>query len=136
VRVLRPIPSRHWRLAAHAPQPAWNVEHVGLCGLHGPPDTGRGQPGEGSVSRKKLFPNHAQLYRFPSPSEDKIRERRLAVGHTQEAAATEVKTATINWQRWEGAYSKMPPGLWELYVLKTTAILEQRALREAARELL
>lgn len=53
----------------------------------------------------------------PDPSE--IRAARAAAGHSQAAAAAVVYVARITWQCWELGTRAMPPGLFELYLIKT-----------------
>ncbi len=53
----------------------------------------------------------------PTPTE--IRAARAATGHSQEVAGAVVYVERITWQTWERGTRSMPPGLFELYLLKT-----------------
>ncbi|WP_029413336.1 helix-turn-helix domain-containing protein [Acidovorax radicis] len=48
-----------------------------------------------------------------------IREARLAAGLTQTEAAQTVRASLRGWQQWEAGDRAMPPGLFELFMLKT-----------------
>lgn len=50
---------------------------------------------------------------------DAIRKARLAVGLTQTEAAQTVRASLRGWQQWEAGDRAMPPGLFELFMLKT-----------------
>lgn len=67
-----------------------------------------------------------------SPPPAVIREARIVAGLTQTEAAHTVRASLRAWQQWEADDRAMPPGLFELFMLKT----EQWPLRrgEAARE--
>lgn len=54
-----------------------------------------------------------------SPKPDAIRKARLAVGLTQTEAAHVVQASLRGWQQWEAGDRAMPPGLFELFMLKT-----------------
>lgn len=54
-----------------------------------------------------------------SPTPTTIRESRLAAGLTQTAAAHTVRASLRGWQQWEAGDRAMPPGLFELFMLKT-----------------
>lgn len=54
-----------------------------------------------------------------SPTPDAIRKARLAVGFTQTEAAHTVRASMRGWQQWEAGDRAMPPGLFELFMLKT-----------------
>ena len=54
-----------------------------------------------------------------SPSPAAIREARLAAGLTQIEAAHTVSASLRAWQQWEAGDRAMPPGLFELFMLKT-----------------
>ena len=60
--------------------------------------------------------------RNPTPAE--VRAAREAAGLTQAQAAVLVHASTRNWQQWEQAEGsnarRMHPGLWELFIVKTT----------------
>jgi len=53
------------------------------------------------------------------PTPDAIRKARLAVGLTQTEAAHAVRASLRGWQQWEAGDRAMPPGLFELFMLKT-----------------
>jgi putative transcriptional regulator len=48
-----------------------------------------------------------------------IRAARVAAGLTQTAAAQTVRASLRGWQQWEAGDRAMPPGLFELFMLKT-----------------
>lgn len=54
-----------------------------------------------------------------SPKPDAIRKARLVVGLTQTEAAHVVQASLRGWQQWEAGDRAMPPGLFELFMLKT-----------------
>ncbi len=54
-----------------------------------------------------------------SPTPVAIREARLAAGLTQTEAAQTVRASLRGWQQWEAGDRAMPPGLFELFMLKT-----------------
>jgi len=54
-----------------------------------------------------------------SPTPAKIREARLNSGLTQTEAAQTVQASLRGWQQWEAGDRTMPPGLFELFMLKT-----------------
>ena len=54
-----------------------------------------------------------------SPTPAAIREARLAAGVTQTEAAQTVRASLRGWQQWEAGDRAMPPGLFELFMLKT-----------------
>ncbi|MGE8318367.1 MAG: XRE family transcriptional regulator [Comamonas sp.] len=54
-----------------------------------------------------------------SPAPAAIREARLAAGLTQTEAALTVRASLRAWQQWEAGDRAMPPGLFELFMLKT-----------------
>jgi hypothetical protein len=54
-----------------------------------------------------------------SPSQEKIQEGRSASALSQTAAAELIYSTKRTWQDWEAGKAKMPPGLWELFMLKT-----------------
>lgn len=54
-----------------------------------------------------------------SPTPDAIRKARLSVGLTQTEAAHVVQASLRGWQQWEAGDRAMPPGLFELFMLKT-----------------
>lgn len=53
-----------------------------------------------------------------SPLPELIKEARLMLGYTQKEAAEMVHVSLRAWQLWEAGDRKMPPGLWELCVIK------------------
>ncbi|MDZ7782507.1 MAG: hypothetical protein U5K56_06030 [Halioglobus sp.] len=53
----------------------------------------------------------------PSPTE--IRQARTTSGLTQSEAAHYVQVSLRGWQQWEAGDRAMPPGLFELFMLKT-----------------
>jgi len=55
---------------------------------------------------------------FQKPTPKILREARLRLGYTQKEAAAMVHVTTRAWQLWEAGQRKMPPGLWELCVIK------------------
>ncbi len=57
--------------------------------------------------------------RSHSPSPTTLRNARLAVGLTQTEAAQTVRVSLRGWQQWEAGDRAMPPGLFELFMLKT-----------------
>lgn len=52
------------------------------------------------------------------PSPEEIRAARKAAGLTQTQAAHLVYCSLRTWQQWEAGRSKMPQGLWELFMSK------------------
>ena len=64
-------------------------------------------------------PNRAG--RHPAPTPEQIRAARAAAGMTQTQAADIVHGAMRAWQDWEAGKRRMPPGLWELFRIKTAA---------------
>jgi DNA-binding XRE family transcriptional regulator len=56
---------------------------------------------------------------FPkSPDPKKVRALRLRVDLTQEEAGALVYVSRRTWQDWERGIADMPPGLWELFLIK------------------
>jgi DNA-binding transcriptional regulator YiaG len=53
-----------------------------------------------------------------SPSPEQIKSVRLALGYKQKEAASLVHVSLRAWQMWEAGDRKMPPPIWELYVIK------------------
>lgn len=53
------------------------------------------------------------------PAPDAVRQARLAAGLTQTEAAKTVSASMRAWQQWESGERTMPPGLYELFMLKT-----------------
>lgn len=54
-----------------------------------------------------------------SPPVATIRDARIVAGLTQTEAAQIVRVSLRTWQRWEAGDRSMPPGLFELFMLKT-----------------
>ncbi|XAH22284.1 hypothetical protein AAFF27_20015 [Xylophilus sp. GW821-FHT01B05] len=54
-----------------------------------------------------------------SPTPAVIHEARLAASLTQTEAAQTVRASLRGWQQWEAGDRAMPPGLFELFMLKT-----------------
>ena len=52
------------------------------------------------------------------PTPKNLRDARLALGYTQKEAAAMVHVTIRAWQLWEAGHRRMPPGLWELCVIK------------------
>ena len=53
------------------------------------------------------------------PQPELIKKTRNVLGCTQKEAAGLVHVSLRAWQLWESGERKMPPGLWELCVIKT-----------------
>jgi DNA-binding XRE family transcriptional regulator len=53
-----------------------------------------------------------------SPTPDQLKSTRKALGYTQKEAAELVHVSLRAWQLWEAGDRKMPPGIWELCVIK------------------
>jgi DNA-binding XRE family transcriptional regulator len=56
-----------------------------------------------------------------SPAPELIKKTRNVLGYTQKEAAEMVHVSLRAWQLWEAGERKMPPGLWELCVIKAGA---------------
>jgi putative transcriptional regulator len=54
-----------------------------------------------------------------SPTSAAIRKARDTAGLTQTEAAKAVRASLRGWQQWEAGDRAMPPGLFELFMLKT-----------------
>lgn len=54
-----------------------------------------------------------------NPIPSLIREARITAGLTQTEAAHTVQVSLRGWQQWEAGDRAMPPGLFELFMLKT-----------------
>ncbi|MEQ1802562.1 MAG: XRE family transcriptional regulator [Gammaproteobacteria bacterium] len=54
-----------------------------------------------------------------NPKPAAIRKARLAAGLTQTEAAKVVRGSLRGWQQWEAGDRAMPPGVFELFMLKT-----------------
>ncbi|OZI32402.1 transcriptional regulator [Bordetella genomosp. 10] len=57
--------------------------------------------------------------KLDSPAPAAIRKARDAAGLTQTKAALTVQASLRTWQQWEAGDRRMPPGLFELFMLKT-----------------
>lgn len=66
-------------------------------------------------------PNRSRraVARSGNPSPDDIRAAREGAGLTQAQAADLVHATWKRWQEWETGRSRMHPGLWELFRIKT-----------------
>jgi putative transcriptional regulator len=53
-----------------------------------------------------------------SPTAELLKKTRIVLGYTQKEAAEMVHVSLRAWQLWEAGDRKMPPGLWELCVIK------------------
>jgi putative transcriptional regulator len=90
---------------------------------------------------KRFFADGESKMKNPSP--EKIRIVRDCFGQTQTEAGATIYVSMRAWQNWELGYRPMPPGLWELYLLKAIPqcrgaqiILIKGYLAEMAPELL
>ncbi len=54
-----------------------------------------------------------------NPKPDAVRLARQVAGLTQTEAAQTVSASMRAWQQWESGERAMPPGLFELFMLKT-----------------
>ncbi|HEY0660830.1 MAG TPA: helix-turn-helix domain-containing protein [Lysobacter sp.] len=54
-----------------------------------------------------------------APTPEEVRAGRSAAGMTQTEAAETVHVSMRAWQQWEGGERTMPPGLFELFMIKT-----------------
>ncbi|HEY0294887.1 MAG TPA: XRE family transcriptional regulator [Bordetella sp.] len=54
-----------------------------------------------------------------NPTSSVIRRARIAADLTQTEAAETVRASLRAWQQWEAGDRAMPPGLFELFMLKT-----------------
>lgn len=72
--------------------------------------------------------------RLPSPQPIEVRRARVKAKQTQAEAASVVHSTARRWREWEAGDHKMPPAAWELYLLRTQAVIftEPPALRMAA----
>lgn len=64
-----------------------------------------------------------------SPSAFEISAARAAAGLTQTEAAAVVYVTLRTWQFWEADARAMPPGLFELFLLKTKQTTLAKAIR-------
>lgn len=53
-----------------------------------------------------------------SPTPERLKSARKALGYTQKEAAELVHVSLRAWQLWEAGDRRVPPGIWELYVIK------------------
>ncbi len=53
------------------------------------------------------------------PTPENVRAARARSGITQTAAGDLVFAALRSWQAWESGFRPMPPGLFELFLIKT-----------------
>ena len=53
-----------------------------------------------------------------SPTPQIIKNTRVTLGYTQKEMAEMLHVSLRAWQLWEAGNRKMPPGLWELCVIK------------------
>ena len=53
-----------------------------------------------------------------SPTPELIKKTRLVLGYTQKEASEMAHVSLRAWQLWEAGDRKMPPGIWELCVIK------------------
>ena len=63
-----------------------------------------------------------------SPAPAEIKAARIGAALTQTEAAKLVYSALRTWQQWERGDNKMHPGLWELFVIKSSQIADLRDL--------
>lgn len=54
-----------------------------------------------------------------SPTPELLKKTRKLLGYTQREAAEIVHVSLRAWQLWEAGDRKMPPGIWELCVIKS-----------------
>ncbi len=54
-----------------------------------------------------------------NPRPDEIIGTRINAGLTQQQAAKKIYSTLRTWQHWEAGESRMHPGLWELFKIKT-----------------
>lgn len=68
-----------------------------------------------------------------NPKPSAIRSARVTSGLTQSEAAQTVFVSLVTWARWEAGTCPMPPGLFDLFLIKTNQneeiICEQSVLR-------
>jgi len=62
----------------------------------------------------------AAQFEAHAPTPEQIRSRRVADRLTQTRAAALIFSSKRTWQDWEAGIARMHPGLWELFVLKTS----------------
>jgi putative transcriptional regulator len=61
--------------------------------------------------------------RLSPPNPDRVREARLQAGLTQSEAASVVHSTGRRWREWEAGDHRMPPASWELFLLRTQAVI-------------
>lgn len=73
------------------------------------------------------------IERLPSPEPIAVKKARMKAKHTQAEAASVVHSTARRWREWEAGDHKMPPAAWELYLLRTQAVIftEPPALKAA-----
>lgn len=59
------------------------------------------------------------------PSPEEILTKRKEAGLTQTEAGTLVYSACRTWQQWEEGNRRMHPGLWELFNIKVSLIIDK-----------
>lgn len=77
-----------------------------------------------SRARKGTAPRERQSPRkLRPPSAADVSSARAKAGHTQAEAAAYVHSTARRWREWEAGDHTMAPGLFELYLLRTQAII-------------
>lgn len=61
--------------------------------------------------------------RILPPHPEDVRKARQLAKHTQEEAAAIVHSNARRWREWESGVHSMNPAAWELYLLRTQAII-------------
>ena len=61
--------------------------------------------------------------RIKPPTAAQVQFARAKAGLTQSAAAAIVHSTGRRWREWETATYRMHPGLWELFMIRTQAII-------------
>lgn len=79
-------------------------------------------------------PNRGPKGPSSNPQPEEIKAARSAAGLTQTEAAALVHSTLSAWQRWEQGERRMPPGLWELFGIKTGLSLRADIKKEKAME--
>ena len=64
-------------------------------------------------------PNRGPKGPTSNPAPEEVAAARAAAGLTQRQAADLVRGTEAAWRAWESGLRRMPPGLWELFNLKT-----------------
>ncbi len=115
---------RDSRAAAGTPPPGALAYVSGRCRPIRPaPEMAAADPGQCREGRR-LARSHPPRQRsammtFISPTPAEIRAARETAGITQSVAGELVCCQLRTWQQWESGDRKMPPGLWELFKIKT-----------------